>query len=790
MLLCQPFLCCAGQLNHNNNSVGKEPDGSILTLEKALQLLDLSKPELLKVKSEYQQGNTRSAFNEYKHILTEKVASFKPIEDFSYWLYGPADADELLKGILTTKQYGKAVKTTADIGLPGNVQWYKVPEDGYTTLLRDITTLHWITKLAEKYEQTGEIKYLKAWQGYWSDFADNWPGEYKKARSNPDVMKLVEKNSIAWSNIALYIGWRLENFVQGFNAVAHRAVKDRELEAIDNVSLAKLLVHLDTYEAAKGVEWIERDGGVPNQRVHCATAMFELGVYLNEFKNSDKWRQLGIMEVQRSGFLADGTDMEQSLNYNKGLPLTIKKFLEMSENLPKSEKGAWLDKLRHMYKYRYYYLHAIAKPDGSQPIIGKNNTWRQYGENDQYMPGLWPADEAKKIEDFSLIPLSKTISEYVYQKKDTEAPAFNSIYFPYGGYVVLRDGWSPESLYCFMKTSRPGNGHMREGGNGIELSAYGQNLIVNSGGEPYNPDSKYNGFWHSTVAHNSISVDGYSQDLRHNADIPVVYEKPINARFLAGENFDFAEGFFNGGYSGWNFKKHGTAAPLIHKIPHDNVIEDVTHERQIIFLKQEKMWIITDIVNSMDEHTFTQSWLLGPQCKPDNVQAGNNIIKTEIPDSVNMSFYQFGIENLDYSKPYGVFEPDRVLGWVGKYVDQQKDIFTPAVNLLVEWKGKGQQVLITLLEPFEKQSKVDEIRSFNTGFYLKLKNGNRISYFYQGKGETEAQLRTTNASFILKADGGYERTAAGKKTDVIIPQSFRWQNTPKGEVPVYSNEGE
>jgi hypothetical protein len=755
----------------------------ISVFSQVLNLIDINKPGLEDVREYYLRNNYESAFRRYKEILVKRVASFHQVENFSYWLYAPADADELLEGVLTTNQYGKSIKTTTRIGLPGQVQWYKVPEDGYTTLLRDITTMHWVTKPAQAYSVTGNVKYLKAWQGYWADFATNWPAEYQKARSSPDVMKLVEKNSIAWSDIALYIGWRLESFTQGFNAVCHRALQDEAIDSIDDAMLAKLLVHLDTFEAHRGIEWIERDGGVPNQRVHCATSMFELGVYLNDFKNSEKWRNLGIMEVQRSGFLPDGTDMEQSLNYNKGLPLTINKFLETADNLPESEKGPWLDRLRQMYKYRYYYMHAIAKPNGAQPIIGKNNTWRDIDKPQQFMPGL---SNDNMIEDFSLLPLSKNILEYVYlKKKGASPPAFESIFFPYGGYAVLRDGWDNERLYCFMKTSRAGNGHMREGGNGLEISAYGQDIFVNSGGEPYNPDYKHKGFWHSTVAHNSISVDGYSQMLRHNADIPVVYEAPIKARFLAGEHFAFAEGEFTGGYSGWNFKKHGTSAPKIHEIPHDVVIDDVVHSRQIIMLKDEKIWVITDIVESKSEHTFSQSWLFAPEYKPEMVSCGENAITAQIQDGVNVSLYQFGIDKLKYSKYYGVFEDDCIMGWGGKAIDSEKGIFTPAVSLLSEWNGKGRQVLVTVIVPYKNTNPVKNIKSMDKGFIISLTDENKVSYNYVGDDKIEAELKTTNGSFILSPGGGYEIDRNGNEVSVIVPKRFNWKDTPNGEIPVY-----
>ncbi|MFI4912379.1 MAG: heparinase II/III family protein [Sedimentisphaeraceae bacterium JB056] len=750
---------------------------------KALELLDTGKPELSSVQTSIEQGNERRAFEQYKHILVNRVSGFDSVKDFSYWLYGPANADELLEGILTTQQYGKPVRTIAKIGMPGSVQWYRVPDDGYTTLLRDITTMHWTTKLAEKYRQTGDLRYLKAWQGYWDDFVTNWPAEYEKAKRNPETMALVEKQSIKWSDIALYIGWRLESFEQAFNAVCHRAVKDGVINEIDSEKLARLLVHLDTFEAAKGIGWIERDGGVPNQRVHCATAMFELGVYLSDFENSGKWRQLGVKEVQRSGFLPDGTDMEQSLNYNKGLVKTIDKFLHMSAMLPKSEKGPWLDNLKHMYKYRYYYLHSIVKPDGSQPIIGKNNTWRKYDEDVKDMPGL---TSDLLIDDFSMLPLSKTINEYIYQSKDVSPPAFDSIYFPYGGYVVLRDGWDSDSLYCFMKTSRPGNGHMKEAGNGIELSALGANLIVNSGGELYNPDLKHKGFWYSTSAQNSISVDGYSQDLKYEQDVPVTYKEPINARFLAGDNFDFIEGKFRGVYAGWNFKKHGTNVENYYKLEKDVVIDDVTHDRQVIFLRHEGIFIVTDIIDSAGEHKFTQSWLLAPEFTPGMVDFKYNTITATRDNGVSLVMYQSGIGNIEYAKPYGVMEEDQIIGWLGKAVDEKTGEFSPAVDVLCEWSGTGKQVLITVIVPYNNTTPVSDFTSRNNGFEMKLADGGNISYRYGSSSGVEAVCQSGNCILTLKEDNVFETDSQGKKVKAIKPNTFKWEKTSQGEMPVYN----
>ena len=761
-----------------------EVDAAILPLQQAMALVDLDRPGLDGVRKLWLAGDIEGAFEGYKRILVKRVASFKSIKNFYYWLHAPADADELLQGRLTTGHYGRPTQTTAQIGLPGQVQWYRVPEDGYTTLLRDISTMQWATKLAEKYQQTGEVKYLEGWMGYWDDFASNWPREYRMARANPEVMKQVEKDSIAWCDGILYIAWRIEAFCQGLNAVCHVAMEQGQVDRVDNAELARLLIHVVTFEAARGAKWINRNIGVPNQRVHCGQSMFELGICLNDFKGAEQWRQMGIGEVLRSGFLPDGSDMEQSLNYNALLPKTIWNFLDQATNIPRSERGAWAKKLAGMFKYRYYFLHSIANPDGAQPSVGNNNTWRDYGKPARLMPGLSPAD-TQSLDGIEHLPLSRQIREYVYEHKAVAPPAFNSIYFPYGGFVVQRDGWDPESLYGFMKTSRAGKGHMREGGNGVVFSAYGQNLIVNSGGEMYDPVAKIKGYWHSTVAHNSISVDGYGQDLRHGAEIPVTYSEPIDARYLCGKRFDFAEGKFRGGYSGWNFLKHGTAAPVLDKIPHDPVIEGVSHDRQLIFLKKEKMWIVTDRVESKSEHRFSQSWLFAPEYTPDMLATTNNMISTHWKDGVNICLYQCGSMDLDYSSNYGTMEKNQLLGWVAKKTGEGSEDFTPAVNVLVDWVGSGKQVLVTVVVPYENSNPVESMTAAGPGFDMILADGQRISYRYHGSGKVEAELTSGNSRLILSAGKVIEVDEDGGRIGGKVPRMFKWKTTPDGEIPIY-----
>lgn len=777
--------------------------------QQVLQLLDLEKPELAEVHRLYKKGDMAAAFRIYKEQLIQRIGRFEPIDHFNYWLYGPADADELLNGVLATKRYGKPELTRAKIGLPGKVDWYRVPDDGYTTLLRDITAMFWVNKLAERYQKTGDTRYLKAWLGYWADFSQNWPEAYLAARRNPELMAKVEKNSIAWSDIGLYIAWRVETFVQGINAIARTAVQKDQVSAINDEKLAHLLLHLLTFESSRGVMRIERSHGAPNQRLHLAASMFDLSAYLVNAREAPDWRRLAVVELGRSGYLPDGSDMEQSLNYNTVLIRTIQQMLATSKLIEGAEGEDWYARCNEMLRYRYYFLHAIAKPDGSQPIIGSNNTWRNYRYSTKRLPGLsMPGDfwkknmetkneeekapeqsKAKKphpslIQDFTELPLSARIKAAIVEDRDDFQPSFDSVYFPYGGFAVLRNGWKKEDLYLFMKSSRAGAGHMRQGGNGIEVSAFGQAMIVNSGGEMYDPDSPFKGYWISTIAQNSLSVDGYQQDLRHDGEIQKPYTKPIRARYFSSDELDFVEGHYKGKYAGWNFRKHGKDAPKHYQLPESKVISDVNHSREILFLKSDKLWIVTDRVASSTERDFTLSWLLAPEYSPEQLKVSGQGFETNNPERPNLVLYQTGSVKPKTTQYFGEFSANRILGWVGLPQDVKAGTFTPALHILNDWRAKGEQQVISVLVPYRTENPVSEFLPTEMGFLLRLQDGKEVTYTVNPEVDTQAVLQTGDYTFTLTPEGG-EFTTEKKTQPVTYPSAFSWKDTANGEVPLY-----
>ncbi len=184
-------------------------------------LLNLEGDELKTVRQLDEQGKYEELLNVWAKKFLLDTAKLPPVKDFYYWLHVPAEADQILKGIVTTKQYGISSNSTVRIGSPGQVNWFSTPEDGYEGWLRDCSTMHWVNKLAEAYQKNPEAKYVKGWQDLWADFVLNWPRQYQDALSNPLIKNKVN-GTINWSDRQLYVAWRLDSAMQGLNSLAHK----------------------------------------------------------------------------------------------------------------------------------------------------------------------------------------------------------------------------------------------------------------------------------------------------------------------------------------------------------------------------------------------------------------------------------------------------------------------------------------------------------------------------------------------------------------------------------------
>lgn len=748
-----------------------------IAYQQLFSLIDLERPDLITVKKCFVAEDYPGAMSAYIQVLAQRIALLPPHENFSFWLYGPADADRLIEGELSTVRYGDTTTSyTFEIGEPGNINFFKAATADYKTTMRDTSSMQWTAKHATAHARTRDPKYLDAWLATWDDFARHWEEQYGAIKKDPEVYgrrpdgrtKLI---GIDWLNAQLYLAWRLESLHKGLTDVLRTAHEAGQLDQIESAQMARILIRMATVETARSETWLDRaDKLVPNQIRHLAQAMFTWGVQFSEFRDADWWREKSV-PIFTLTHNPDGSDREHSFNYFKN---NLPEAILLLRQIPPDEQDAELiADLEQRSINRDRFLPALVRPDGFTPAVGKGNIWRHYGES---------------------------------QPVDPFSTAFTSILFPYVGCGVQRSGWGPEALYLFMKLRRPSIGHWRAQDGGLQLAAYGRNLLVSALGEMYDKRDKERGFsdyWYSAAGQNTVLVDGLSAK-RRTGD----FDRLDPWLWHTSPHFDFMETFINGPYGGWDFRSGDEVS---------TPVTGVIHHRQVHFLREAGCWIITDRIVSEVEHDYTQTWCFGPEYTPEQVEMDVHTgqIKTREAAAPNLSLYQAATARLDYRKYYGVNEEGKVLGWVGILEERETWQYRPAVDAHVNWKSRGSQLLITLVVPHadleSPVQKFNPVKNEETcGFEAVLRDGRKIDYLaaptmgslkingiraraasllvFQENSQVSRGMALGAESFQGKklsvTDFEFD-TATGDKIPLTAPQGFRWQENPAGARPDY-----
>lgn len=278
--------------------------------------------------------------------------------------------------------------------------------------------------------------------------------------------------------------------------------------------------------------------------------------------------------------------------------------------------------------------------------------------------------------------------------------------------------------------------HRRAIDGALQLSAYGRNLLMSPMGQIYDKrDSTgaWTNYWGNAVRQNAIVVDGMS-----SAEKSGDFTKLTPWRWHSSTSFDFMETDVTGPYKGMDFRTDGLAyaerkkrGELVDRPP----VTDVTHRRQVHFLREAGCWVVTDRIHSVQPHDFTQSWCVGPEFSEKQVVVNSvgKSICTQQASGPNLSLYQFGMPDLRYESHFGVRDDNRILGWVGIMSNQEKWMYTPAVAVHGNWRSEGDRTLVTLIVPRSAASErvrelADKSGEGMSGFDAVLPDGRPMSY--------------------------------------------------------------
>jgi hypothetical protein len=394
--------------------------------------------------------------------------------------------------------------------------------------------------------------------------------------------------------------------------------------------------------------------------------LYSIGAEFPEFKEAEEWRNYAATTMSEEGmkqFLPDGAQIELSSGYqNVALDsvFSIADVARWSGTSAELPAGYFAP-----FEKAFQWQVAIVAPDRWLPKI--NDSWPVY------LPGVLK----KAVISY---PNDPTFEWFASGGAQGSQPKYTSVFLDRSGLAAMRSGWSLDANYLLFRVGPLGLGHQHQDSLGVDVWAYGRELIFNGGGGSYD-SSKWRQWATSAYAHNTLVVDGLAQtrpisqtDPMHDPNM--VSQGPIEADWKTNAVFDFASGVYAEGYG-----------PMHTKI--------ATQHRDVLFLKPN-LYVVADRITPNDSlsHRYQARWQI--LTTHSRIDASTKMLVTDDVGASNISVVPLLADRLDVESFSGQQEPE-ILGW-----DVRKDAvpeLVPATTLLQTITGAGSQVLLTMFVP-------------------------------------------------------------------------------------------
>lgn len=303
----------------------------------------------------------------------------------------------------------------------------------------------------------------------------------------------------------------------------------------------------------------------------------------------------------------------------------------LQEQLPLQIRadGVYVEQSPYYQRYTAdFYLHALALADASGDSFGveveqrleaavdhmmhlmrPDNTWPQIGDDDGgqllQLDDRAPNDfratlalAAVRYERADFAAAAGVAAEEILwiagpdglKRFDALVPSFPapvSRAFRHGGTYIMRDGWEPTANYAIIDAGVHGFlncGHAHADALSLEIALRGVPLLIDSGTYSYTADRAARDHFRSTVAHNTVTIDGHSSSEPGTTAFSwTSMAHTVSHDWLVGERFDY----FRGSHDGFQ----RLAAPA-------------THERSVFFVKGG-YWLLRDRIVADAPHVIT-----------------------------------------------------------------------------------------------------------------------------------------------------------------------------------------
>lgn len=444
--------------------------------------------------------------------------------------------------------------------------------------------------LARAYAMTGDERYAQEFVSQLKGFIKSWPVEEFLGKIGPygeDTVMRYPANAwrtieaairvyAVWLPLMLYFrkspSMDREAWVLYLNALADHGVF--------------LMTHYSCHSKCSNWDTME------------STALFQLGVMLPEFRDSESWKRMGYrraMNDVRYQFDHQGVHIERTPIYHLTAAGAFLQVYRLARRngiytppymLPILERSA-------------DFLAKLIKPDLSTPMVGdadRNSLLTQRSDCSVYegMNNTTDPLDENELRAFFRVMAELTGREdfrfFATGGKQGRAPEALCCALCDEGYYVFRSGWTQKDSYFMVDGTilerGENNVHSHYDAAHLELQVQGQDVLVDTGRYLYNSESQfaYRQYFSSTAAHNTILVDDHVMG-EHPDVIPTARGVRLFChQFRTEEQFDLLEVSHNG---------------------YAYMDDPVFHKRRVVWLKPD-IWVVEDFLTGFGTHRFRQ----------------------------------------------------------------------------------------------------------------------------------------------------------------------------------------
>ncbi len=606
--------------------LGSSHAGQRMTDAELFASLDLDSPPLTALRQAAEAGDfpaARSALASYLRARTTPRWLFDWRQPAFRDAKTPPREVAAAERVLQHKfDYPEGPGKTGTATLGAKIAWAANPTEGEarTHLWNESLNRHFhFRTLAEAYWQAGLDKYAK-------EIADeilDWTA------SNPVVLissgNAMPNGSEAWQTLTT--GIRLADTWPNalYRCLASPAFSEDAIVALFK-SVCEQARHL--------VRWPTRANWLTTE----SYGLFTAGMLFPEFKEAHEWRRLALERLFKQlddEIYPDGMEYELAAGYNNWVVSQLTRVLELADlNDRRAEVPPdFLAKMEKMFDYLVY----ASMPNGQAPGLNDSNNVDV---------------RAILATGFKLFPKRLDFEFIATAGQRGRTPAETSHAFAYAGHYVMRSGWDQDATYLLFDAGPFGAAHQHEDKLHFVLWSHGAQIVLDPGNFSYDR-SRWRRYVLSTAAHNTILVDGQGQHREGKQETyfwprPWTPPAPPNndARWVSTPEYDLAIGSYTDGYG-----------------PKNDIL--VTHERRILFVKSENIFLVTDTLTPRADVEHRYEALFHLDAANALLDGSSRTVRTDNPSGSNLAIVALVDRGTTVEIVKGK-EDEPVQGWAGQ----------------------------------------------------------------------------------------------------------------------------